>query len=151
MAKYKVGDTFYHKKFGFCKVTEINELWDDYEVELSDGTNKVLSISFVDEVPKKVEKMSYIKNLPIVSAIYRKPDGTYNPKEYFFFDDTDDKLKIGDIGLAYTRRSNRCVPAKITNINISEVDIEKLGINVKDLVTIRYKGTEDYFKGGINK
>lgn len=147
MAKHKIGDTFYHKKFGFCEVIEVDELWDNYEVKLSNGTKKVLSISFVDEFPKKTEKLSYIKNnLPIVSATYRKSNGNYDSKEYFFFDGTNDKLKVGDIGLAYTRRSNRCVPAKITNINISEDDIKKLGVNIKDLVTIRYKGTEDYFK-----
>lgn len=134
--KYQVGDIIPHKKFGECKVTKIEPLFDRYVVETPCGI-KHLVLSIIDEIPKPPHQAV------IVAGQYKKKDGSFNEREYFFKDRINNGfggLQVGDIGLAYTHRSKRCVPVKITRVGISSQELEEQGVDRAQMIYINYKG-----------
>lgn len=78
---------------------------------------------------------------PIVAGVYRNKNG-YSKKEYFFKDrinDGEGGLQVDDIALAYTHRSERCVPVKITRINVPIEEVQEANVNINDMVYINFK------------
>ena len=81
-----------------------------------------------------------------VSVLYKRKDGTYGGKEYFYKDRSNDAfggLEVGDIAFAYIKRINRCLPFMITRVDISKEELDDAGISRADLTCLRYTLDED--------
>lgn len=136
-SKYKVGDIIHHKKFGDCKVIEVDVPLDRYIVETQDKDIKHFALSVIDKLSKPSHQVT------IVAGKYKKPDGSYYEKEYFFKDRINNGfggLQIGDIGLGYSHKAKKCVPIKITRIGISSQELKENNVDRASMIYINYKG-----------
>lgn len=140
MAKYNVFDTIHHKTFGDCLVLEVDDVNDAYIVEVNNNYRMKLSISTIDGTPKPP------RFAKVVAGVYKRKDGTYGGKEYFYKDRSNDAfggLEVGDIAFAYIKRINRCLPFMITRVDISKEELDDAGISRADLTCLRYTLDED--------
>ena len=140
MAKYNVGDIILHKKFGDCEVLEVDEIFDRYVVKTENGHKYHLVLSLIDETPKPP------RFAKVVAGVYKRKDGTYGGKEYFYKDRSNDAfggLEVGDIAFAYIKRINRCLPFMITRVDISKEELDDAGISRADLTCLRYTLDEE--------
>lgn len=81
---------------------------------------------------------------PIVAGIY-KVGKEFKGKEYFFKDRINNGLgglQVNDIAMAYNRNAKKCVPIKITRINISSEEIKSYNVKREDMIYINFKANE---------
>lgn len=149
--KYHTGDTFFHTKWKTCKVIDVDSLNNTYVVETEECGIKKLAASIIDNVCNLNEKeefgfstkMPSPKKLKLISGQYRnQTKKDFNKKEYLFKDDTEGGLKVGDFALAYTHRVNRCVPIRVTKVDVPYDVFESLNIKKSELVSVKHKINE---------
>ena len=140
MAKYNVGDIIHHKVFGDCEILEVDEAFNRYVVRANNDYKMSLVLSVTDEIPKPPRTAN------IVAGQYKRKDGTFGGKEYFYKDRSNDAfggLEVGDIAFAYIKRINRCLPFMITRVDISKEELDDAGISRADLTCLRYTLDEE--------